>query len=232
VRVVGFSPDGLHVAAGIGETGVVFDSSNGKEIKRLAVGNLIDVVALSPNARYLAAGASSDGMASVLDVVSQKEVTRLTLGRGVNSMAFSPKGNAVVAGGIDRTVQVFEPVGGREVSRLIHQAEVRALAFSPDGRYVAAGGADQTARVFEALSGNEVSRISHFGPVVAVTFTPDSRHLMTAAGDSEIVVNRHLLRPEDLIQEACLSLTRNLTREEWKQYLGDKPYHKTCARLP
>jgi len=31
---------------------------------------------------------------------------------------------------------------------------------------------------------------------------------------------------------ACARLTRNLTKEEWKQYLPDEPCRKTCPDLP
>jgi len=31
---------------------------------------------------------------------------------------------------------------------------------------------------------------------------------------------------------ACSRLTRNLTKEEWKQYLPDEVYRKTCPNLP
>jgi len=41
-----------------------------------------------------------------------------------------------------------------------------------------------------------------------------------------------LWRPEDLIAEACARLPRNLTREEWQQYIGDEPYRPTCPNLP
>jgi hypothetical protein len=35
-----------------------------------------------------------------------------------------------------------------------------------------------------------------------------------------------------LIDEACSRLSRNLTRWEWRLYLGDEPYRKTCPNLP
>jgi hypothetical protein len=31
-----------------------------------------------------------------------------------------------------------------------------------------------------------------------------------------------------MIAEACDRLGRNLNREEWRQYLGNEPYRKTC----
>ncbi|MGF1537411.1 MAG: hypothetical protein ACFB4J_13150 [Elainellaceae cyanobacterium] len=41
-----------------------------------------------------------------------------------------------------------------------------------------------------------------------------------------------MLDPNDLIAEACRRLTRNLTLQEWRQYLGDEPYQATCPSLP
>jgi len=39
-------------------------------------------------------------------------------------------------------------------------------------------------------------------------------------------------QPEDLTEEACARVNRNLTLAEWKLYLPDKPYRKTCPNLP
>ena len=36
-----------------------------------------------------------------------------------------------------------------------------------------------------------------------------------------------------LMAEACRTANRNLTCEEWRNYVSvDKPYHKTCDGLP
>jgi len=34
-------------------------------------------------------------------------------------------------------------------------------------------------------------------------------------------------RYEDFIRDACSRLMRNLTRKEWREYLGDVPYRRT-----
>ena len=62
-----------------------------------------------------------------------------------------------------------------------------------------------------------------------MAFSPDGRVLYTLTVKENVAtLRRHLLRAEDLIAETCARLTRNLTAEEWKQYLGDTPYRKTC----
>jgi hypothetical protein len=34
------------------------------------------------------------------------------------------------------------------------------------------------------------------------------------------------------IKRACAIANRNLTRNEWESYMGDRPYRKTCRNLP
>jgi hypothetical protein len=38
--------------------------------------------------------------------------------------------------------------------------------------------------------------------------------------------------PHSWAKRACDIANRNLTREEWRKYLGDLPYRKTCPDLP
>jgi hypothetical protein len=59
---------------------------------------------------------------------------------------------------------------------------------------------------------------------------PDGRLLATTSLDGTARIWR--AEPDDLLALACAQITRNLTPDEWRQYLGDEPYHQTCARLP
>jgi hypothetical protein len=38
--------------------------------------------------------------------------------------------------------------------------------------------------------------------------------------------------PEVLHAEVCAKLPRNMTREEWKEWVGDLPYRRQCPDLP
>jgi WD40 repeat protein len=148
----------------------------------------------------------------------------------VFSAPLSPDVKFVVTASGDNTARVWEAASGEEVARMAHWDWVEAVAFSPDGQWLATGSDDGTARVWEAASGQEVARMAHEDMVFAVAFSPDGQWLATASGDNMARV--WLVWPDDLIAESCARLTRNLTLEEWKRYLGDEPYRKTCPALP
>jgi WD40 repeat protein len=83
--------------------------------------------------------------------------------------------------------------------------------------------------VIYSFIGEEIVRMTHENAVNDVAFSPDGKYLAVASGDE---TRRWLWRqPEDLPDEACSRLTRNLTEEEWQQYLDGEPYRRTCPDI-
>jgi WD40 repeat protein len=91
-------------------------------------------------------------------------------------------------------------------------------------------GRDNTTRVWETVGYQEVARLPHDAMVRAVGFSPDGRYVATADGAGRARV--WLWRTADRKAEACARLVRNLTPDEWAQYIGDEPYRATCQGLP
>ncbi len=142
------------------------------------------------------------------------------------AVAFSPNGEYLAATGEDETVRLWKVNGWQEMVCIRHELRhghypVTSIAFSPDSKYLATANHNKTVKVWQVPSGREISCITHKDYVKAVTFSrPDGKYLATASGDS--TVQLWLWRPEDLIDKAHSRLSRNLTAEEWQQYLGDE----------
>jgi WD40 repeat protein len=115
-----------------------------------------------------------------------------------------------------------------------HANNVNTLAFSEDKHWLATGSDDGTALLWDLTApdpGEEPIHLSdHQGPVKTLAFSPDSHWLATGSGDNTIRL--WLVRFEDLKNLACQIAGRNLTQDEWKKFLPQQAYHKTCKQWP
>jgi hypothetical protein len=177
-----------------------------------------------------------------------RPIARMAYEGDVDSVGFSPDGKYVVSGGCDNidctqgSARVWEAATGDEIARMTYEGDISSIAFSPDGKYVVSGGCDNidctqgSARVWEAATGNEIARMTYEGPISPVAFSPDGKYVVSSSGDGTARVWAR--RPEDLMANACLHVTRNLTRAEWKQFLSaampypEKQEDATCPNLP
>ena len=149
---------------------------------------------------------------------------------GVALVAFGPDGRLLAPGGLGTDARVWDASTGEGVSRLPHGGAITAMVFGSDGARLMTGSIDGAARVWDPLTGREVARLQPRSAVLGVAVAPDGRHVATASEDG--YVRTWFLRPDDLVAEACARVTRNLTREEWSQFLGEEPYVATCPNLP
>jgi WD40 repeat protein len=73
--------------------------------------------------------------------------------------------------------------------------------------------------------------MTHEGSVSSVAFSPNGKYVLSVSADGTARV--WIWQPNDLIAKACAALHRNLTRAEWKRYIGDAlRYQAVCPNLP
>jgi WD40 repeat protein len=69
----------------------------------------------------------------------------------------------------------------------------------------------------------------HSEAILHAAWNSDESRILTASGDR--TVRQWYTRMEDLLLAACQQVPRNMTREEWGQFMGDEPYQLTCPNL-
>lgn len=149
----------------------------------------------------------------------------------VIAIAFSADGKTIATASDNKTY-LWEPTTGKKLATLKHKRTVNAVTFSPDSQTIATASDDKTARIWDVDTHKELATFYHQNLVRAVAFSPDSQTIATANFDR--TARLHSVTPEALVQQACRHLSRNLTAEEWQQYINSdlETYQKTCENLP
>ena len=209
----------------------LWNLENGEELANFEHKDVSEI-AISPDGKHLATASEYHDDASIRlwDTMTMKEIVCMEHDGGLESVTFSPDGNFLASASRDETARLWEIPSGKEVFRLRHMSRVITVTFSHDGTYLATGSQGDGARVWKVSSGEEVARLNIPGNVYAVVFSPDDNCVVAGSGTSNAMVWR--LSIDDLVEEACKRLTRNLTSVEWNQYFDKKPYRKTCSDLP
>jgi WD40 repeat protein len=238
-----FSPDGRRIVTGsFDNTARIWDVVSGREIGLpLVHGAGISSVAFSPDGRSIAAG-SFDGSTKVWDAGTGEQLLLLAghLSRsGGGSVAWSPNGKRLATVNPDKSVTVWDSVSGKALQILNAQtAGITYAAWSPDGKWLATGSSDGMADVWDSNTGTDILRLPCSNQVNVIAFSPDGKYLAAASQDGTSRVFNLARQPSvtgppaQLSAEACSLTTRNLTLQEWQQYLGIQPYRKTCPEVP
>ena len=222
-----FSPDGKKVATASGDnTAHIWNVQSGQELHKLPHEGWVYSVAFGPDGQKVAT-ASRDNTARIWDVQSGQELHKLPHEDEVYSVAFSKNGQKVATASGDKTARIWDVQSGQELHKLPHDDSVNSVAFSKNGQKVATASYDKTARIWDVQSGQELHRLPHEGPVNSVAFSPDGQKVATASRDNTARI--WPVSTEDLIKEACMRITTNLTAEEWESILRESDC-KTCPR--
>jgi WD40 repeat protein len=217
---------------------VTVDPTTGEEVRRSEPA-VLDGVVLSPDGHTVAVssrqkGGLWDGQVNIydLDDFSVRGAVNFNETEEVfTDISFSPNGQRLALTGRSGELYLYD-LGSGDTSRetIVSGEALLQAEWLPDSRTLAISSADGAVRLFDT------ARRQPRGPAISVAGDrrPAHVHLVPVTGDELVALSgerpgrRWSLDPDDWVERACAIAGRTLTRDEWAQYLPDRPYRPVC----
>ena len=234
VNWVGVSPLGSYVAStSLDKTARVWETSTGNQLVRLKHEDVPESARFSPDEAWIAT--FGDNVKTTLwQLPSGIQTWRLPVQSNCNTgVVFGPEGRTLVVGGTDGYLYWWDVEQRQELFSNSHESYVLGMAVNPDRTVLATIGSDSTARAWDMFTGRELKRIPYTRFSIGIAISHDGQ-FFAAAGEEPLGTGAiEVIRvwPDDPVEFACSQLSRNMTKNEWRQYIGDEPYSLTCPNI-
>jgi RNA polymerase sigma factor (sigma-70 family) len=152
-----------------------------------ARGQLVPVVEISPDNKYLASQSRSGNTVRLWDIGTGRQTAQIEVPQQVTVLAFSPDGQKLAAGSNQGGIRVFETPSGKELANLKGGlGQVWCALFTGDSKHVWAG--DQNDIVKWDLQKNERQTVlkGHTSFVFTLVLSPDGQTLASGSQDHTI----------------------------------------------
>ena len=148
-------------------------------------------------------------------------------------MDISPDGKRMAIGR-ERGDVILWDMQQNKLGRIIssHQSAITDISFSPDNQHLLTTSRDRTARLWDLNDSRKLPIIfdDHEDWVLTGCFDPSGKHVIT--GSSDMFLRIWPVDPKVLADRICSLLSRNMTPEEWSEFIGSEiPYQKTCSEI-
>jgi WD40 repeat protein/serine/threonine protein kinase len=183
-----FHPDGSRIAAsGRARGSILWDAVSGATVVNARGGNRVIAVAFSCDGRILAVS-RANGEVTLHDSAKGKPLGRpLAHESAALALAFVPASDALLTGGADGVVQMWEPGETRASLALRHEGAIRGLRVRPAGDVFAVSSDAGPARLWDLASGRPIGEpLAHRAGVDCLAFRPDGSIVVTGSRDGTI----------------------------------------------
>ena len=234
VFAVCFSGDGKFLAAGNENTVLVWNVTDGTEVRRLKAVHP-RALAFAPDRPVLAVADQGEG-SGVWDIPTGRQLWRCAPMNTCRFLQFADEGRTLVAVDFTRNIAVRDAATGKELRKFQAAGTglIASAALAPDGRTLLLGeDNDGGLEFWESASGKKIrSFVGHSDVVHAVAFAPDGRTAVSGSADTTALVWDLTGRAEGGMIPP-VKLTQELLMTTWHA-LGDEnpaPAHRALWTL-
>lgn len=152
----------------------------------------------------------------------------------VTSMAYSEALGRLITGEENGLTRFWNLETGEETGLPAgqHAGPVTSLAIDPAGDILASGGTDRKLVLTDLMTAQALgpALLGADSALSALSFSPDGVHLYSGSEAGRLL--RWDTDPESWKTRVCQQAGRNLTPNEWLQFMpADQPYEKTCPEF-
>jgi len=182
------------------------------------------------------AGISSEGRVITWNPESKSDVFRVpTELKQIKVIRFKPDDNLLALGDISGNIELWDVNLRTKISEVkASDVQITAIRFNPILQQMAAATTDKKLKLYNVKDPTDLTEPpitfteGQDGLILVMQFSNDGQLIVTGAyGGTENLVSRPT-HVDYMVKDICTIVSRNLTQSEWKIYVGDVEYQKTC----
>jgi len=243
VENICFTPDnkGFFARSNSGKSIMYSDLNTAKEVINMSK-EKITSIDLSPDGTKLAGG-GVNGNLYIWDVKNNYAANSYSIlnNRDILTVAYTPKGTDVVIGAENGELRIVNS-GIVRKTLVGHTSHIEQIKFSHSGKFMATASKDRSMRLWNWEDLNKAPQeLNDQDWIWSMAFSPDDNQIMAGIHstvqnidpkDIDYTIHAWPTKINSMSSKLCTYITKNMSKDDWDQYVEKIDYQQTCANLP